>query len=645
MKAATTSRRGTVRLLLRLLVASMRARPRPTARLAFWSLAEAVPTIVFGQAVARAVDAFRADRPVDAACWLAALAAAAVAGAVGAQRLYRPLAQIVEPFRDELVRAVAGAGLRRSVRGGPDAGAVARLTHQVEIVRDTFGGILIVLRGFLFATAGALAGMLTLMPEVVLLVVPPLAVGLGLFTAVFGAAAVRQRRLIVGEERIAERTTALAEGLRDVVACGGEGGLRDGLGAEVDAQAAAARAVARMAAVRALALAIGGWGPALLILGAAPWLVSRGATAGTLIGALTYVLHGLHPALESMVRGMGGSGLRLAVTLGRILETSAPERDPDDAAPPLEAAPGDSVLRPAVELNAVTFAYGPAAEPVIRDLDLTIPPGEHLAVVGPSGIGKSTLAALIAGLLDPRSGRIRVDGRPAGDARARVLIPQEAYVFDGTLRDNLTYLAPDAAPAAIARAVIAVGLEELTHRAGGLATRLDPAALSAGERQLIALGRAYLAPAPLVILDEAGCHLDPAAEDAAEEAFARRPGGTLIVIAHRMSSALRARRILVLDGSSADLGEHEELLGRSPLYRDLLGHWTAGSEPGPGSAASEPGPGSAGSEPALLLGDPDGLHPVARPDLAVDAGQVVADGPDLQHEVGGYLRRGGPAGG
>ncbi|TYB44876.1 ABC transporter ATP-binding protein [Actinomadura chibensis] len=642
MTVATASRRSTARLLVRLLAGTVRARPRPVARLAAWSLAEAVPTIVFGQAVARAVDAFRGGRPAVAACWLAVLAVSAATGAAGARRLYRPLADVVEPFRDELVRAVAGGALRRSADGGPDTGAVARLTHQVEIVRDTFGGILIVLRGFLFATAGALAGMATLMPEVALLVVPPLAAGLGLFGAVFGAAAVRQRRLIVGEERIAERTTALAEGLRDVVACGGEDGLRAVLGRDVDAQAAAARSVARMAAVRALALAIGGWGPALLILGAAPWLVGRGATAGTLVGALAYVLHGLHPALESLVGGMGGSGLRLAVTLGRILETSAPVKEEDDFVPPLGTFPsGGTVREPAVELRGVTFAYGPAAEPVIRDLDLVVPPGEHLAVVGPSGIGKSTLAALIAGTLRPRAGLVRVDGSPAGDPSSRVLIPQEAYVFDGTLRDNLVYLAPAAPPAAIARTVIAVGLEELTRRVGGLDTPLYPAALSAGERQLIALGRAHLAPAPLVVLDEAGSHLDPAAEAAAEEAFARRPG-TLIVIAHRMSSALRARRVLVLDGTRADLGEHAELLARSPLYRDLLGHWTAGTSPRDAAPGADAGP---GSQPPLVLGDADGLHPVARPDLAVDAGQVVADGSDLQHESGGYLRRGGPAGG
>jgi ATP-binding cassette subfamily C protein len=103
---------------------------------------------------------------------------------------------------------------------------------------------------------------------------------------------------------------------------------------------------------------------------------------------------------------------------------------------------------------------------------------------------------------------------------------------------------------------------------------VDPATLSAGERQLIALTRAYLSPAPLAVLDEATCHLDPSAEIAAEQAFAAR-GGTLIVVAHRISSALRADRILVLDGTSAQLGTHAELMASSALYRDLVGHWNA----------------------------------------------------------------------
>jgi ABC-type multidrug transport system fused ATPase/permease subunit len=96
--------------------------------------------------------------------------------------------------------------------------------------------------------------------------------------------------------------------------------------------------------------------------------------------------------------------------------------------------------------------------------------------------------------------------------------------------------------------------------------------MSAGERQLIALARAYLAPARLVILDEATCHLDPRAEATAEAAFARR-GGTLVVVAHRISSALRARRVLLMDGTSVLLGSHDELVHAAPLYADLVGQW------------------------------------------------------------------------
>ncbi|HYZ38577.1 MAG TPA: ATP-binding cassette domain-containing protein [Pseudonocardiaceae bacterium] len=117
-----------------------------------------------------------------------------------------------------------------------------------------------------------------------------------------------------------------------------------------------------------------------------------------------------------------------------------------------------------------------------------------------------------------------------------------------------------------------LGVRELVERLGGYAAQVDPAALSAGERQLLTLARAYLSPARLVILDEATCHLDPAADARVERAFAQRPG-TLVVMAHRISSAMRARRVLVLDGSRALLGTHEELLTCSLLYRDLVGHW------------------------------------------------------------------------
>ncbi|MGW3774218.1 ATP-binding cassette domain-containing protein [Actinomadura verrucosospora] len=608
-------RREAARVLWRGAGDAVRARPRAVARAAGWSAVEAVPTAVFGRAVGEAVDAFRTGRTSGAAAWLGVLAVSALVGAAGSRRLYPALAAIVEPFRDELVRRVATGALHRSLRGRPDTGAVARLTHQVEIVRDTLGGLLVVARGFAFAAGAALLGLASMAPEVAALVLPPLVLGLALFGAVFGRAAARQRELVVGEEEIAERTAALAAGLRDAVGCGGEELLREELGAAVEAQAAAGRAVARLAAVRAVALAVGGWLPLLLVLAAAPWLMRRGATAGTVIGALTYVLHGLQPALRTLVHGMGGSGLRLAVTLGRILETGAP----DAPAPPEPAAPVPGA--PAVELRGVTFAYGAGARPVIENLDLVVPHGDHLAVVGPSGIGKSTLAALIAGLAAPGAGEVLVDGRPAGDPGRRVLVPQEAYVFGGTLLDNLVYYAPDAGPEEAGRAVDALGLAPLVRDLGGYGARLEPGALTEAQRQCVALCRAYLAPQRLVILDEAAYRLDPAAEARVEEAFARRPG-TLVVIAHRISSAMRARRVLVLDGTRAHLGRHADLPAVCPLYRDLTGRWEDGSQP--------PG----------VLGDPDGLDPVLRADLAVDAGEVVADGADRQDEVLGDLRRG-----
>ena len=232
-----------------------------------------------------------------------------------------------------------------------------------------------------------------------------------------------------------------------------------------------------------------------------------------------------------------------------------------------------------VEARGLTFGYARSAEPVIRDLDLVLRPGEHLAVVGPSGAGKSTLAALIAGVLEPQAGQVRLDGVPvralgSGEslARHRVLIPQEAYAFAGTLQENLTYLAPGAPSADVESAVRSVGAAPLVERLGGYDAPLTPGDLSAGERQLLALARALL-PAPrLTLLDEATCHLDPAAEAIAEEAFARRLG-TLVVVAHRISSALRADRVLAMDGTRVGLGTHQELLTGSALYRDLVGHW------------------------------------------------------------------------
>lgn len=286
-------------------------------------------------------------------------------------------------------------------------------------------------------------------------------------------------------------------------------------------------------------------------------------------------------------------------------------------------------------LRGVTFAYGGRADPVLTGVDLTVPAGGHLAVVGPSGTGKSTLAALAAGLLAPGAGDVLlcgepVTGRRAADlARLRVLIPQEAYVFSGTVAANLGYLRPDPVPEKeLLAAADAVGADGLVARLGGPDGRVAPGRLSAGERQLLALARAYLAPAPVVLLDEATCHLDPAAEARAEHAFAARPGGTLVVIAHRLSSARRADRVLVLDGDRHFSGGHRDVLARSALYRDLAGSWS-----------------DMGSDPAGGPGDADGVHPVAGAGLADDRGQIVADGALGEPQLLGDLGHRGAVGG
>jgi ATP-binding cassette subfamily C protein len=566
----------------RLLFGVLRARRTLLGRVFIWSAVAAVPAFLSGRLVAAAVDrGFLANRPALGFGWLSLLALAALVGAVGTRQTYLRLAELIEPFRDDLVDLVVSGVLRRCAIGGVSAGntAVARLTHQVDMVRESLASVIMVSQVFLVTATSALLGLFGLAPLAVALVLPPLLLGLGLFVGALRAMASCQRAAIVADEGIAEAVTTVANGLRDVVACGAEDQVRSMAGRTIDTQEYAAARLARVTTMRTTALGISTWVPLLLILVGSPWLVAHGATTGTVLGAITYVSMALQPALRTLIRGVGGSGLWLLVTLRRIVEAAelpvpetggAPLR-PD---PPPDPCPHGSGL----ELRGVTFAYGRHADPVIRDLDLLVPDGDHLAVVGPSGVGKSTLAGIVAGLLTPQAGQVLLDGvelgRWDGDELAghRVLIPQEAYVFAGTVEENLTYLRDDATVADLEQAIDVVGARALVERLGGYCAEVDPAALSAGERQLITLARAYLSPARLVILDEASCHLDPAADARVERAFAQRPG-TLVVMAHRISSALHARRILVLDGNRALVGTHQELLDCSPLYRDLVGHW------------------------------------------------------------------------
>ncbi len=584
-------------LLLRVLGRSLSRRPRDTGWLLAWSMVQALPALASGWVAAKATGDFLAGRAgvPRGLELLGILGLSTLASALATRQTYLRVAALVEPLRDDLVRLIVTGALRQATQGAnlADTGAVARITHQAEIVRDSFAGLLAVGLTFAFTTVSAFVGLATLVPAVLPLTVIPMAVSFLLFCGLLPSLATRQLRSVVGEEAMADSVAAALAGLRDAIACGAQDQVRTEIADRVTAQAAALRALARINMIRTLCLAVGGWLPLVLVLADTPSLLRHGVSPGTIIGAVTYIGGVLQSALYMLTSGVGGSGIRLAITLRRIVEASGRPLDPPGPGP-VTAVPGPvSASAPPsrvsgdlglVTLHRVSFAYGPHAEPVLRSLDLGIPDGDHVAIVGPSGIGKSTLAGLIAGLLRPTAGEVRLGGLPISEIPAadlpgyRVLIPQEAYVFAGTLGENLRYLAPGAPAAQLDASVDAVGLRALVTRLGGYRAELSPATLSAGERQLIALARAHLSPARLAILDEATCHLDPGAAARAESAFAERPG-TLIVIAHQISSALRAQRVLVLDGVRAAIGDHVTLLASSPMYQDLVGHWHAAHDP------------------------------------------------------------------
>ncbi|WP_052032636.1 ATP-binding cassette domain-containing protein [Streptomyces viridochromogenes] len=639
----------------------LRRRWRIVVRLVLWSALETAQAFLLGYALARALDdGFLAGRTDVGLGWLGAGAGAVLVGAYGTGRVYTGVAGLVEPLRDRLVRGVVERGVREA-----DGGALSGFTQQVEIARDTFAGLVLVSRSFVFTAAGALIGLFSLAPPLLLVVAPPLAAGVALFAATLRPLARRQERFLVADEALAAHLDTVCPGLRDITAGGAEERIAAATDARVDAEFRAARSLARWSVLRVASLALGGQFPIVLLLATAPWLLDHGVTPGALVGALAYVTQSLLPALQNLVHGLGASGSRLAVVLRRLAppeeggdtKATAPE-EPDGTDKTASEEPGGtekaaseepggtkttgpenrhgskatatpSATPDALTLTSLTFAYGPTSAPVIEDLTLRVAQGTHLAVVGPSGIGKSTLTAVVAGLLHPRHGTVHLCGHPVpGDtARAhRVLIPQEAYVFRGSLAENLGDLRPKPVPERELRAAAdAVGLTALMERLGGPEAEVDPAALSAGERQLIALTRAYLSYAPVVLLDEATCHLDAEAEERAERAFVERPGTTLVVVAHRVGSARRADRVLVMDGRRVAYGHHDDLLERSPLYRELV---LGTREP----AGQQP------LQPALPLRDTDGVDSVAGAGLAGDGRHVVAHGPVGQVQAPGDLR-------
>src|SRR5690348_10892637 len=322
---------------------------------------------------------------------------------------------------------------------------------------------------------------------------------------------------------------------------------------------------------------------AIVLVLATSQMHSGALTAGVLIAYLLYIDMVFAPVqqLSQVFDGYQQAmvGLRRITDLLRLGTSTPPPGQPIDA----------GRLRGRIELRDVDFSYGGSEANALSGINLTVEPGETVALVGQTGAGKSTLVKIIARFYDATGGQVLVDGTDVRDydlasyRHQLGIVPQESYLFAGTVRDSIAYARPDASDAEVEAAARATGAHDMIIRlAGGYAHEVAERGrnLSAGQRQLIALARAQLADPAILLLDEATAALDLAAEAAVNHAISELTAArTTIVVAHRLTTASRADRIMVLDsGRIVEAGSHDELLAAMSTYAALWDAFTGQSE-------------------------------------------------------------------
>lgn len=325
---------------------------------------------------------------------------------------------------------------------------------------------------------------------------------------------------------------------------------------------------------------IAGLGTTALVVGLGGWMTIEGVISLGTIAFFVLTLGNLFEPIQQLSQlfntlQSAGAGLK---KLFDLLDTPVDVSERKGAV--------DLPTSGEIKVEDVSFAYA-GGPPVLREVSLVIESGERLALVGPTGAGKSTLAKLVARLYDPTDGRVLFDGVDLRDAthhslRERiVVVPQEGFLFNGTIRDNIRIARGGATAGEIDQALRDVGVyERFASLADGLDTEVRErgSRLSAGEKQLVSLARAALVDPSLLVLDEATSSLDPGTELLVERAMTRlMKGRTVVVIAHRLSTAERSDRVGVVDdGRLMELGTHAELVGAGGRYAALHSAWTSG---------------------------------------------------------------------
>ncbi len=322
-------------------------------------------------------------------------------------------------------------------------------------------------------------------------------------------------------------------------------------------------------------------GTAAIILYGGGQAIDKAIQIGTIVAFIGYLQVFFQPIQElSQLYTTYQQGMAALDKIFELLDT-----EPDMVDAPGAIDPGE--LRGEIEMDGMWFGYTDG-DWALQEVDLHVPPGQTLALVGATGAGKSTLAKLVARFYDPQRGRVLVDGHDLrgiqqGALRRQLgIVPQEGFLFSGSVRENIAFGRPEATLAEIEAAVATVGASEFVAALpDGIDTEVGERGvqLSAGQRQLVAFARALLAEPRILILDEATSNVDVRTEKTIEKGLERLLAGrTAIVIAHRLSTIRRAGKIVVLDsGRIAEAGSHDELIEAGGPYSRLYGAWQESS--------------------------------------------------------------------